>query len=230
MEAVIPISRSKGGKDVVSARLLHSFLQVASNFTTWFARRVEEYSFQQAVDFIPVLEESTGGRQAQDFVITLDMAKELSMVERNEKGQIARRYFIECEKKLRGLVEAARPSLPSTYKEALAALLAEVEQKEKIEQQLALAAPKVAFFEAVAVSNNSLSFTEAAKWLKIAGVGRNKLIAMLRRDKVLMKNREPYQQHINAGYCGWQSAIKQGLDIFYPLYQFKLRELFDVSI
>lgn len=200
MDQLIPINRSKGGKDVVSARALWYFLEVGTEFSRWINRRIEEYGFIKGVDFSSFLAESSGGRQAQEFAITLDMAKELSMVERTEKGQQARRYFIECEKQLREIVEAPRPALPTNYKDALKALLEEVEQKERVEQQLALAAPKVAFFEAVAVSNNSLSFSEAAKWLKLPGIGRNKLIEMLRQQKVLMKNREPYQQYVNAGY------------------------------
>lgn len=198
---LIPLAKSQGGKDVVSARLLYSFLEVATEFPLWFSRRVEEYGFQKDVDFSSEVKESTGGRPAQEYVITLDMAKELSMVERTEKGQQARRYFIECERKLRAVVDSARPTLPASYKEALAALLIEVEQKEQLEQQLALAAPKIAFAQAVAVSQNSVSFSQAAKFLKLPGMeGRNKLMARLKTDKILRTNREPYQQHIDAGY------------------------------
>lgn len=202
MKALIPINQSEGGKDVVSARVLHQFLEIPTKFTDWWARRLAEYPcFEENVDFCSILSESTGGRQAQDFVITLDMAKELSMVERTDKGQQARRYFIDCEKQLREIAQAPRPALPTTYKEALTALLLEVEQKEKLEQELALAAPQVAFAQAVAASNNSLSFAAAAKWLKIPGLeGRNKLIAKLKADKILQRNREPYQQYIDAGY------------------------------
>lgn len=202
MEALIPIQKSAGGRDVVSARTLHQFLEVSSKFTDWWARRLTDYPcFEENSDFCSFLSESTGGRPAEDFVITLDMAKELSMVERNEKGQQARRYFIACEKQLRGLVEAPRPLLPTTYREALAALLMEVEQKEQLEQQLALAAPKLAFVQSIEASTNSLSFKAAAQTLKIPGLeGRNKLIARLKADKILQSSREPYQRYVDAGY------------------------------
>ena len=198
MQSLIPINKSKGGKDIVSAQALHQFLEVGTRFDIWFNRRISEYSFSEGVDYQgPIL--STSG--AADFAITLDMAKELSMLERNEKGQQARRYFIECEKKLRAVAESQRLSLPTTYRDALAQLLAEVEQKERLEQELALAAPKVAFAQAVAVSINALSFAAAAKWLKIPGLeGRNKLIRRLKADKILQADREPYQQYIDAGY------------------------------
>lgn len=202
MEAqqLIPIDKSQGGKDVVNARLLHEFLEVGTEFAKWFTRRVEEYGFTEGADFSSSLAESTGGRQAQEFAITLDMAKELSMVERTEKGHQARRYFIDCEKKLRGLAEAPRPALPTSFKEALQALLIEVEQKEVLEQQLALAAPKLAFVASIDASQNAVSFAQAAKYLKIPGCeGRNKLINRLRVEGVLMKSREPYQRHIDKG-------------------------------
>lgn len=86
---------------LVDARTLHQFLGVDSHFRTWVARRIKEYGFQDGEDFRSFLGESSGGRRSNEYHITLDMAKELSMVERNEKGRQARRYFIECEKRLR---------------------------------------------------------------------------------------------------------------------------------
>ena len=89
---------------LVNARLLHSFLEVARDFSTWIKDRIEEYSFIEDIDYLlPKFGEQTkrrGGHNKIDYHITIDMAKELSMVERNEKGKIARRYFIDCERQL----------------------------------------------------------------------------------------------------------------------------------
>ncbi|KSW22778.1 MULTISPECIES: antA/AntB antirepressor family protein [unclassified Pseudomonas] len=85
---------------LVDARSLHRFLSIDTDFRKWVARRIEEYGFQEGEDFRSFLGESSGGRRSREYHITLDMAKELSMVERNEKGRQARRYFIECEKRL----------------------------------------------------------------------------------------------------------------------------------
>ncbi len=88
----------------VNARELYTFLEVNVCFNDWIARRIEEYSFQENQDFVSFTQKRVkpkGGRPSTEYHITLDMAKELSMVERNEKGRQARRYFIECEKKLR---------------------------------------------------------------------------------------------------------------------------------
>ena len=86
---------------LVDARLLHSFLEVVTRFNDWITRRIEEYEFIDGQDFYSILSK-TSGRPSQEYHLTLDMAKELAMVERNEKGRQARRYFIECERKLTG--------------------------------------------------------------------------------------------------------------------------------
>ena len=198
---LMPLQKSPGGRDVVSARVLWQFLAVGTEFAKWFARRLEEYPcFKRGEDYSPYLAESTGGRPAEEFALTLDMAKELAMVERNEKGQQARRYFIDCEKKLRELVQAPALTLPTTYKEALKQLIEKEEQREAMEQQLAIAAPKVAFYEAVAVSTNCVPMRAAANVLKIPGVGRNKLFEMLRIDGILSKNNQPLAIYIKQGY------------------------------
>lgn len=85
---------------LVDARSLHRFLQVDTHFKDWISRRISEYGFQDGEDFRSFLSKSSGGRPSREYHITLDMAKELSMVERNDNGRQARRYFIACEKRL----------------------------------------------------------------------------------------------------------------------------------
>lgn len=99
MEEMIKITEHNG-EQAVSAKILFDFLEPRSNFSTWI-RRMFEYGFQENTDFIPFLEKSTGGRPVQDYTLTLDCAKEISMLQRSEKGRQARRYFIACEKKLK---------------------------------------------------------------------------------------------------------------------------------
>lgn len=83
----------------VNARELHEFLGNGDKYTTWIKDRIEKYDFVENQDFCSFLSESSGGRPSKEYHISLDMAKGLAMVERNEKGKEARRYFIECEKK-----------------------------------------------------------------------------------------------------------------------------------
>lgn len=86
-----------------NARDLHAFLEVGKRFATWITERISEYEFVENQDYIAISQkrEIGHGRGKKDYHLTLDTAKELAMVERNEKGRQIRRYFIECEKKLR---------------------------------------------------------------------------------------------------------------------------------
>ncbi len=91
------------GEQVVDARELCGFLDVGRDFTSWIKGRIEKYSFIEDEDFIITLTK-TGERQnvtRHDYILKLDMAKELAMVENNDQGRKARRYFIEVEKRFR---------------------------------------------------------------------------------------------------------------------------------
>ncbi|EEQ7665139.1 antA/AntB antirepressor family protein [Escherichia coli] len=99
---------------LVNARDLHGFLEVGKDFSNWIRARLNEYGFVENLDYIlfsPNLAK-TPGRRRKDYHLTLDTAKELAMVERNEKGRQIRRYFIECEKKLRNIQPVQAESQP----------------------------------------------------------------------------------------------------------------------
>lgn len=103
MEELIPISE-KDGKRAVSARDLHSFLESKQDFSTWIKNRIEKYDLVENVDYVLLhnfVEQVSGTKHRIEYALTVDAAKELSMVEGNEKGKQARRYFIECERKLK---------------------------------------------------------------------------------------------------------------------------------
>lgn len=116
-------SQDRGGEQMFDARALHGWLGVRDQFNQWVRRRVEEYGFEEGRDFSPHLVK-TRGRPRQDYLITIDMAKELSMVERTERGRQTRRYFIEMEKAARQmaaeLIEQGKPEVVPPV--ALAAL------------------------------------------------------------------------------------------------------------
>lgn len=97
MKEIIKI-KEEGGEQVVSARELYSFLEVLSDFTTW-CKRMFKYGFEKNEDFILLKNgEKVSKSNPIDYALTLDTAKEISMLQRNEKGKIARKYFIEVEK------------------------------------------------------------------------------------------------------------------------------------
>ena len=113
MNQLIPLhSQTINGNaiETVSARELHTFLEVNTKFADWIKNRINEYDFVENQDFLTVSKNLENGGRSIEYYITLDMAKELSMVERNDKGKQARRYFIECEKKLREVVQ--QPTQP----------------------------------------------------------------------------------------------------------------------
>lgn len=82
----------------VDARELHEFLEVDTKFADWINRRIKEYEFTQDIDFVRILK-IENSPPSKEYYVSLDMAKELSMVEKNDKGKEARKYFIACEKK-----------------------------------------------------------------------------------------------------------------------------------
>lgn len=98
---LIPIITNGNNEQLVSGRELYEFLEVATPYTQWFERMVE-YGFTENVDFIGLSQKSEkpqGGRPTIDHAMSLDMAKEISMIQRTEKGKQARQYFIEVEKR-----------------------------------------------------------------------------------------------------------------------------------
>ncbi len=98
MNELIKINNSK-----VSGRELHEFLQIETRYNDWF-ERMREYGFVEGIDFYSKMSKTSpqGGRPSIDHEMTIDMAKEISMIQRNERGKQARLYFIECEKRLKG--------------------------------------------------------------------------------------------------------------------------------
>ena len=107
MNQLIPLhSQTINGNAVetVSARELHSFVESKRQFADWIKNRIEKYGFVENVDYLlhKIVEQTpSGAKHKIEYYITLDMAKQLAMVENNEKGMQVRKYFIECEKKLK---------------------------------------------------------------------------------------------------------------------------------
>ena len=151
----------------VNARELHGFLGVGKFFANWIKDRIEQYGFEENTDFVVFAEtgkNSSGGRPTKDYHISLDMAKELSMVERNEKGKEARQYFIECERRAKSNVVAFDPENP----EQLRGLLVNYAERTQIaETRVIELEPKAEAFERLEASEGSVTPRLAAKMLDI---------------------------------------------------------------
>lgn len=131
MELIKIIERE--GRQLVSDRELHEFLEIRTKYKDWF-RRMVEYGFEEEIDFIRVAQKRATNNLKNpvttviDHAISIDMAKEISMIQRTEKGKIARQYFINCEKKLKEVKKLSSMELMELQFKALK------EQKEKIAQ------------------------------------------------------------------------------------------------
>lgn len=171
-------------RPAVSARDLHDFLEVNTRFNDWFPRMCE-YGFTENEDFNLLKIErvqNEGGRAVSrtvdDAVLTIDMAKELCMLQRNEKGKQARQYFIQLEKDW------------NSPEKVMARALQIAETKLKtLETKVAADAPKVLFADAVSASHTSILVGELAKLLKQNGVeiGQHRLFAWLRENGYLIR-------------------------------------------
>ncbi|EHD0138741.1 phage antirepressor Ant [Campylobacter coli] len=112
---------------------LFCYLEVNSKFADWIKNRINQYDFIENQDYI-IKEVFTGRRPRKEYYVTLDMAKELCMVENNEKGRQARRYFIECEKRLKNIEAEQMQKL--AFRQSLGYKSQLAQQKEKYENKI----------------------------------------------------------------------------------------------
>lgn len=145
MELIKIIERE--GRQLVSGRELHEFLEIGTKYKDWFPRMVE-YGFEEEVDFIKVAQKRATNNLKNpvttviDHAISIDMAKEISMIQRTEKGKTARQYFINCEKKLKEVKKLSSMELMELQFKALKEheeKIAQVENKvDKLEEDMPL--------------------------------------------------------------------------------------------
>lgn len=154
MNTLISIKSTDQIKKAVSARELYEFLEIAERFSRWFDR-MREYGFAENIDYVRYESFNALARQSlQDYFISIDMAKEISMIQRSDKGKQARQYFLECERKLKGQI--VTPAIPQSFAEALQ--LAADQAK-----QLELAAPKVDAYDRLIDSTHLKTVGDVAK-------------------------------------------------------------------
>ncbi len=187
-------------QQTVNARELHAFLENRDMFANWIKDRIEQYGFVENQDFVRYLENSKkplGGRPSMEYALSLDMAKELSMVERTAKGKQARQYFIDCEKRLSGSLNAIPQTLPDALR--LAADLAERNQQQAA--QIAELAPKAEALARIEVAQGDITVTQAAKMLKMPP---KQLFDWLAQHGWL------YRSGGSGAWLGYQDKVKSG--------------------
>lgn len=190
-DQLIPIIEYDG-ETAVNLRDLHKFLEVSRDFSNW-AKQMFEYGFTDGQDYVEVFakngENPLGGRPQRNYAVTLDMAKEVSMIQRTDKGKQARQYFIAVEK---------QATQPLDEIEVAERYLAELKRNRELEAQAQIDAPKAEAYDIFMDSDGTYSVGNVAKML---GTSQNKLFTELRNHGVFigkghMRN-TPYQQYMH---------------------------------
>lgn len=166
-------------RPTVSARELHEFLEVKSRYNDWF-KNMSQFGFLENVDYSTLTKNLVNGGRRSDHQLTIEMAKEICMLQRNEKGKVARQYFISLEKLWN--------SPEMVMKRALEFANVRVKElEEKVEQDK----PKVLFADSVSASKTSILIGDLAKLLKQNGVetGQKRLFEWLRQNGYLIKRK-----------------------------------------
>lgn len=182
MNELIKVTTNENDEQLVSGRELHEFLEVKDNYTDWFKRMIK-YGFEESIDFISFSEKSDkpfGGRPQINHFLKLDMAKEISMIQRSEKGKQARKYFLQVEK--------AWNNPEMVVQRALQIQTRKVEALQLENEQLK---PKALFADSVSASHTSILVGDLAKLIKQNGVdiGAKRLFKWLREKGYLIKRK-----------------------------------------
>lgn len=183
MNEIIKVTLDDEHDPIVSGRQLHEALGVNSNYTTWFDR-MTEYGFVENQDYVLLSnfgnQTGRGGHNKVDHAIKLDMAKEIAMIQRTDRGKEIRQYFIQIEK-----------DFNSPEKIMARALLLADKKIQKLETQIETDKPKVLFADAVSASHSSILVGELAKLISQNGykIGANRLFAWLRENGYLIKRK-----------------------------------------
>ena len=182
MNELINVTLNENHEPIVSGRQLHEALGVKTPYSMWFDRMVE-YGFTENQDFLLnnfVKQTGRGGHNKVDHIIKLDMAKEIAMIQRTDKGKEVRQYFIQVEK-----------DFNSPEKIMARALLMADQKVHKLETQIEADCPKVLFADAVSASHTSILVGDLAKLISQNGykIGGNRLFVWLRENGYLIKRK-----------------------------------------
>lgn len=182
MNELIKVTTNENDEQLVSGRELHKFLEVATEYKKWFSR-MSEYGFTENQDFTRVTQKrhTPGGIQSiTDHAMKIDMAKEISMIQRSEKGKQARQYFLQVERAWNNPEMVVQRALQIQTRKVEALQLENAELK-----------PKALFADAVATSHTSILVGELAKIIKQNGVniGGTRLFVWLRNNGYLIKRK-----------------------------------------
>lgn len=203
MSNLIKIDINEKQEPVVNCRELYEALEVKTAYKDWFPRMCE-YGFSENQDFCSILSESTGGRPSTNHIISLDMAKEIAMLQRNEKGKEVRQYFIKVEKDFNSPEKIMARALKIAENKISVLQL----DNSKLTEQNQLMQPKAIYFDELVDRNLLTNFRETAKELKVK---ESDFINYLLNNNYVFRNKkgklEPYTTK-NNGLFEVKEAVK----------------------
>lgn len=200
LKSLIPVSYDNPERPTVSGRELHDFLKIETPYAKWFGR-MTEYGFTEGEDYAEVLDKNVqnplGGRPSTDHQLTIPMAKELCMIQRNERGKQARQYFLA--------VEAQWNSPEAVMRRAVLIAQKQNDQLKAVNKQLLAEnsdlKPDAEYARAVCIGNNCRTATSIAKDYGMSG---EKLNSILHGLKIQWKNSDGqwvlYAKYSGKGY------------------------------
>lgn len=170
----------------ISARELYERLGIKTRFNDWFTRMCD-YGFEEGQDFYSNLSKSTGGRPSTDFDISIDMAKQICMIQRTPEGKQVRQYLIDLEKAWNTPEQVMARALRIADK-TISSLTIE---NKKLAAENEVMKPKALFADCVSASKSTILIGELAKIIKANGVdiGQNRLFAWLRENGYLIRRK-----------------------------------------
>ena len=206
MKELLEVKVTENLEPVVSGRMLHEFLEIATPYKKWFDRMLK-YGFIENVDFATVGQKcpiaNNGYQEITDHAIKLDMAKELSMIQRSEKGRQARKYFIQIEKDWNSPEKVMARAL-KIANNTINKLSSDNERLTEIntvqEQKIAEMKPKARYYDTVLNCKDLISATVIAKDYGWTAKELNMLLSKL---KVQYKQGNIwllYQKYVEKGY------------------------------
>lgn len=190
MNALIKVDLNENQEPIVSGRELHEVLEIKTEYRKWFDR-MKEYGFTENIDYARVTQKcpTLGGEQdIVNHAIKLDMAKEIAMIQRSDKGKQVRQYFIQVEKDFNSPEKVMARALKFAEQKLNILQIENAQQKHMIETQR----PKVLFADSVESSETSILIGDLAKLIKQNGhdIGQNRLFEWLRNNDYLIKSGE----------------------------------------
>lgn len=207
MNGLINVTLDENHEPVVSGRQLHKALGVKTAYKDWFPR-MTEYGFTEGEDFSSFLSKSTGGRPSQDHVLKLDMAKEIAMIQRTDKGKEVRTYFIQVEKDFNSPEKImARALLMADKKIKLLE-----NENENLLIELEEATKNADYLDLILQTKDGLTITQIAQDYRMSALKMNQLLKQERIQRIVNGQWVLYAKYIGKGYISSRTFDYVGKD------------------